>query len=68
MEMRKIFDSPLANHFSTVMQISLIDEAFYYTGNNEYPSCHSRESGNPRQNWMPDQVRHDNLSHVYLPE
>jgi hypothetical protein len=40
----------------------------YYTGNNEYQSCHSRESGNPRQNWMPDQVRHDNLSHVYLPE
>jgi hypothetical protein len=40
----------------------------YYYGNHKCQSCLSRESGNPCQEWMPDQVRHDNLSHVCLPE
>jgi hypothetical protein len=29
------------------------------SGNNICQSCHSRESGNPELDWMPDQVRHD---------
>jgi len=33
----------------------------YYSGNHKCQYCHSRESGNPEQDWMPDQVRHDNL-------
>ena len=32
----------------------------YYSGNNICQSRHSRESGNPKPHWMPDQVRHDN--------
>jgi hypothetical protein len=40
----------------------------YYSGNNISQSRHSRESGNPELDWMPDQVQHDNLWHVYLPE
>jgi len=46
----------------------MIDRFFYYSGNNICQSRHSRESGNPELDWMPDQVRHDNLLHVNLPE